>query len=128
MKLLLDTQILLWAAGQPKRLSAAARRQLTNPRNELLFSAASLWEVAIKKTLGREDFRVEPRLLRRGLLDNGYTELPITSEHAVNIESLPHLHKDPFDRILLAQALTEGITLLTSDAQLARYPGPIRKV
>ncbi len=128
MKLLLDTQILLWAAGQPERLSAAARKQLNNPRNELLFSAASLWEVAIKKSLGREDFRVEPRLLRRGLLDNGYTELPITSDHVVNIDGLPRLHKDPFDRILLAQALTEGITLLTGDAQLGRYPGPVRKV
>lgn len=76
MKLLLDTQLLLWAAGQPERLSPAARKQLNNPRNELLFSAASLWEIAIKSTLGRDDFRVEPRLLRRGLLDNGYTEPP----------------------------------------------------
>ena len=128
MKLLLDTQILLWAAGQPERLSAAARKQLNNPKNELLFSAASLWEIAIKSSLGRDDFRVEPRLLRRGLLDNGYTEVPVTSEHAVNIDNLPDLHKDPFDRILLAQALTEGITLLTADAQLARYRGPVRKV
>ena len=128
MKLLLDTQILLWAAGQPERLSAAARKLLSNRRNELLFSAASLWEIAIKKTLGREDFRVEPRLLRRGLLDNGYVELPVTSQHAVSIDGLPPLHKDPFDRLLLAQATSEGITLLTGDAQLARYPGPVRKV
>jgi PIN domain nuclease of toxin-antitoxin system len=128
VKLLLDTQLLLWAAGEPKRLSAAARKLLNDPRNELGFSAASLWEVAIKSTLGREDFRVEPRLLRRGLLDNGYVELPVTSQHAVNIDGLPPLHKDPFDRLLLAQALSEGITLLTSDAQLAQYPGPVRKV
>ena len=128
MKLLLDTQILLWAAGHPKRLSTAARKLLDDPRNELLFSAASLWEIAIKNTLGREDFRVEPRLLRRGLLDNGYGELPITSQHAVSIDSLPHLHKDPFDRLLLAQALCEGVTLVTADTQLARYPGPVRKV
>jgi PIN domain nuclease of toxin-antitoxin system len=128
VKLLLDTQILLWAAGQPRRLSAAARKLLSDPRNELLFSAASLWEIAIKKTLGRKDFRVEPRLLRRGLLDNGYLELPVTSQHAVSIDSLPALHKDPFDRLLMAQALTEGFTLLTGDAQLARYPGPVRKV
>lgn len=128
MKLLLDTQILLWAAGQPERLSAAARKLLNNRRNELVFSAASLWEIAIKKTLGREDLRVEPRLLRRGLLDNGYTELPVTSQHAVSIDGLPALHKDPFDRLLLAQATCEGITLLTGDAQLARYPGPVRKV
>ena len=128
MKLLLDTQILLWAAGQPERLSAAARRLLSKRSNELFFSAASLWEIAIKKSLGRDDFRVEPRLLRRGLLDNGYFELPVTSEHAVSIDGLPPLHKDPFDRLLLAQATSEGITLLTGDAQLARYPGPVREV
>jgi PIN domain nuclease of toxin-antitoxin system len=128
VKLLLDTQVLLWAAGQPERLSAAARKLLNDPRNELLFSAASIWEIAIKHTLGREDFRVEPRVLRRGLLDNGYAELPITSQHAVSIDGLPPLHRDPFDRLLLAQALSEGISLLTGDAQLARYPGPVRKV
>ena len=127
MKLLLDTQLLLWAAGQPERLSASARKQIKNPKNEILFSAASLWEITIKNSLGRDDFRAEPRLLRRGLLDNGYTELPVTSQHAVNIDGLPPLHKDPFDRMLLAQALTEGITLLTSDAQLARYREPVRK-
>lgn len=128
MKLLLDTQILLWAAGAPQRLSRAARRLLENPEHELLFSAASFWEIAIKATLGREDFRVEPRLLRRGLLDNGYRELPVTSLHAVGLDALPPLHKDPFDRILLAQALAEGIPLLTHDAQLARYGAPVRKV
>jgi PIN domain nuclease of toxin-antitoxin system len=128
VKLLLDTQLLLWAAGQPERLSAPARKLLTDPRHELLFSAASLWEIAIKNTLGRDDFRVNPRLLRRGLLDNGYVELPITSQHAVNIDSLPPRHKDPFDRLLLAQALSEGITLVTGDARLARYRGPVRKV
>lgn len=128
MKLLLDTQVLLWAAGQPERLSAAARRLLSSSRNTLLFSAASLWEIAIKNGLGREDFRVEPRLLRRGLLDNGYTELPVTSQHAVSIDALPPLHRDPFDRLLLAQATIEGVVLLTADAQLARYPGPVRRV
>jgi PIN domain nuclease of toxin-antitoxin system len=128
VKLLLDTQLLLWAAGQPERLSARARKLLDDPRNDLLFSAASLWEIAIKSTLGREDFQVEPRLLRRGLLDNGYVELPVTSEHAVGIDALPLHHKDPFDRLLLAQALVEGVVLLTADAQLARYGGPVRRV
>jgi PIN domain nuclease of toxin-antitoxin system len=128
VKLLLDTQLLLWAAGQPERLSKTALKLLNDPRNELLFSAASLWEITIKSTLGRDDFHVEPRLLRRGLLDNGYVELPITSLHAVGIDGLPPLHKDPFDRLLLAQALSEGITLLTSDSTLAQYPGPVRKV
>lgn len=125
---MLDTHLLLWAAGLPERLSIAARELLNDPLNELLFSAASIWEIAIKNGLGREDFRVEPRLLRRGLLDNGYVELPITSQHAVSIDSLPPAHKDPFDRLLLAQALSEGLLLLTSDAQLARYPGPVRHV
>lgn len=128
MKLLLDTHLLLWAAGMPERLSAAARACLNDPQNELFFSAASLWEITIKNSLGRDDFRVSPRLLRRGLLDNGYVELPITSQHAVSVDSLPPIHKDPFDRLLLAQALSEGILLLTSDAQVARYPGPIRHV
>lgn len=128
MKLLLDTQVLLWAAGQPERLSPSARTLLGDPRHELLFSAASLWEIAIKRGLGRADFRVEPRVLRRGLLDNGYLELAITSAHAVSVDSLPALHKDPFDRLLLAQALCEGVTLVTADSQLAKYGGPIRKI
>ncbi len=128
MKLLLDTQLLLWAAGQTERLSTTARKLLNNPKHELLFSAASLWEITIKNSLGREDFRVEPRLLRRGLLDNGYTELPITSQHVVSVDTLPPLHKDPFDRLLVSQALCEGITLVTADAHVARYPGPVRRV
>ena len=128
MKLLLDTQLLLWAAGDPDRLSAEARALIGAPENELWFSAASVWEIAIKSGLGREDFRVNARLLRRGLLDNGYRELPVGSEHAVALDSLPPLHKDPFDRLLVAQAMVEGITLLTADAQVAQYPGPVRKV
>ena len=128
MKLLLDTHLLLWAAGEPKRLPKDIRTLLEDGDNELLFSAASLWEVAIKSGLGRKDFRVEARLLRRGLLDNGYSELPIVSDHVVAIESLPPIHKDPFDRILVAQAAVEGITLLTNDPVVAQYPGPIRKL
>jgi PIN domain nuclease of toxin-antitoxin system len=128
MKFLLDTHVLLWAAGEPSRLSPPARRLLNDANNELLFSAASLWEVAIKRGLGRKDFSVDGRLLRRGLLDNGYEELPIRSEHVVGIESLPTIHKDPFDRLLVAQATAEGIVLLTLDSVVAQYPGPIRKL
>jgi PIN domain nuclease of toxin-antitoxin system len=128
MKLLLDTHLLLWAAGEPRRLSRQARTLIENPDNELLFSAASLWEVAIKRGLGREDFKVDARLLRRGLLDNGYGELPILSDHVVAIDSLPPIHKDPFDRILVAQATVEGVTLLTFDSLVSQYPGPIRTV
>ena len=128
MKLLLDTHVLLWAAGTPRRLPRGARALLEDEANELVFSAASLWEVAIKQQLGRADFRADARLLRRGLLDNGYTELPVTSAHAVALDLLPPLHKDPFDRMLIAQALVEGIMLLTADANLARYPGPIQAI
>ena len=128
MKLLLDTHLLLWAAGQPERLSHAARELIEASENDLVFSTASLWEVVIKRGLGREDFKVDPRLLRRGLLDNGYSELPIGSEHVVAIDTLPPLHKDPFDRVLIAQALVEGITLLTRDPTVARYPAPVRAV
>jgi PIN domain nuclease of toxin-antitoxin system len=128
MKLLLDTHLLLWAADQQTRLSEEAITLIADPANELFFSAASLWEIAIKQGLGREDFKVDARLLRRGLLDNGYSELPIASEHAVAIDSLPPIHKDPFDRMLMAQAMIEGITLLTADNILAQYPGPVRKV
>ncbi|PYX21706.1 MAG: PIN domain nuclease [Acidobacteria bacterium] len=128
MKLLLDTHLLLWAAGEPRRLSKRARTLIDNPDNELLFSAASLWEVAIKRGLGRQDFKVDARLLRRGLLDNGYSELPIISDHVVATESLPPIHKDPFDRVLVAQATIEGVTLLTIDSLVAQYPGPIKTV
>ena len=133
MKLLLDTHILLWAAGAPERLSPVARDLIEDPANALIFSVVSLWETAIKRGLGRDDFQADPRLpdprlLRRGLLDNGYAELVITSEHVVSIDSLPRLHRDPFDRLLIAQATVEGITLLTADPQIADYPGPIRKV
>ena len=128
MTLLVDTHLLLWAAGQPEKLSRTARRVLDDPDVRLWFSAVSLWEVAIKHSLGREDFRVEPVRLRRGLLDNGWHELAVSSEHAVATLDLPPLHKDPFDRMLLAQARVEGLSLVTSDELLARYPGDVRKV
>jgi PIN domain nuclease of toxin-antitoxin system len=128
LNLLLDTHLLLWVAGEPGKLTEATRGLIEDPRHALFFSAVSLWEIAIKRGLGRDDFRVEPRLLRHGLRENGYSELAITSEHAIATEGLPHLHKDPFDRLLIAQALTEGITLLTADPIVAQYPGPIRLV
>jgi PIN domain nuclease of toxin-antitoxin system len=128
VNVLLDTHLLLWAAGQPEKLSVVARELLEDPENALLFSAASLWEVAIKAGLGRADFRVDPRLLRRGLLDNGYGEIPVRSEHAVALDNLPLIHKDPFDRILVAQAQVEGIVLVTSDDLVSQYGGSIRQV
>jgi PIN domain nuclease of toxin-antitoxin system len=128
MKLLLDTHILLRTAGQPQKLSKVAKQLLEDPANELLFSPASIWEIATKQGTDRSDFKVEPRVLRRGLLDNGYVELSITSEHTAATDTLPSLHSDPFDRILIAQSMVEGITLVTTDQLVAQYPGPIQKV
>ena len=128
MRYLLDTHLLLWAAVEPKQLPNVARALLEDSGNTLVFSAASLWEIAIKAGLGRPDFTVEPAVLRRGLLDNGYLELPVTSDHAVAVGTLPPIHRDPFDRLLVAQAQVEGITLLTADPVVAQYPGPIRHV
>jgi PIN domain nuclease of toxin-antitoxin system len=128
MNLLIDTHLLLWAAGVTGDLPARARRLMEDPGNELYVSAASLWEIGIKTRRGDIDFKVEPGVLRRNLLDNGYKEISITAAHSVLVYSLPLIHKDPFDRILVAQATVEGMTLLTSDSQVAKYPGPIRKV
>jgi PIN domain nuclease of toxin-antitoxin system len=128
LKFLLDTHLLLWAAGQPDRLSNETRDLLASPDNELIFSVASIWEIVIKLSLGRQDFRIDPARLRRRLLENGYSELPILGTHVIAVESLPAIHRDPFDRILVAQASDGALTLLTSDANLARYPGPIQLV
>ena len=128
MKLLLDTHLLLWAAGEPDKLSARARTLMEDPGNDLVFSAASLWEITIKTGLGRADFQVDPHLLRRGLIENGYEELPITSQHALAVGQLPDVHRDPFDRILVAQATVEGLLLLTHDPLVKSYPGPIEAV
>lgn len=128
MILLVDTHLLLWAAGQPQKLSRKARRLLEDAGSQLWFSAASLWEVAIKHALGRKDFQVEPHRLRRALIDNGWQELAISSEHALATLNLPPIHKDPFDRMLIAQAQVEGVILVTSDDVVARYPGQIRRL
>jgi PIN domain nuclease of toxin-antitoxin system len=128
MKFLLDTHLLLWAAGQPERLSKSARELIENPDNVLFFSAASIWEIAIKSSLGREDFKADSRLIRRGLIDNGYQEIAISSEHAAGVQALPLFHKDPFDRLLIAQSLSEGMPLITVDPLLSQYPGMIQQV
>lgn len=134
MRLLLDTQLLLWSggwlasAGGGSRLSAEAIAMIGDEDNEPIFSPISIWEVAIKTALGRPSFAVDPRALRRGLLDNGYQELAITSAHAAAVGDLKPLHKDPFDRLLIAQAMVEGFILLTTDRLVAQYPGPIRRV
>ncbi len=128
MRLLLDTHLLLWAAEDSPRLSSVARALLSDPQNDLSFSAASIWEVAIKAGQRRAGFQVDPRVLRRALTDNGYEEIAVTSDHCVAILGLPPIHGDPFDRILIAVAIAEGLTLLTSDSTVAQYPAPIRLV
>lgn len=128
MKLLLDTHVVLWAAGQPERLSDSARTLLTTPENMLFFSVASIWEIVIKRGLGRDDFKVNPRRLREMLISHGYAELAVGAEHVLAIESLPPIHKDPFDRLLLAQAQTEGMLLLTVDATVSKYKESVLSV
>lgn len=128
MNLLLDTHVLLWAAGNPERLSEPATALLTDENNTLYFSAASLWEIVIKSSLGRDDFLIDPHLFRRSLQENGYLELPVLSQHVLAVSHLPDLHKDPFDRMLLAQAQSEGFLLLTADERVARYPGSVQQI
>ena len=132
MRLLLDTHLLIWAAetysGPSSPMPPATDVLIDDPANTLCFSPVSIWEVAIKHAQGRTDFSADPHLLRRALLDNAYVELPITSEHAAAVAFLPPIHKDPFDRLLIAQATIEGVTLLTADAKVAQYDGPIRRI
>lgn len=125
---MLDTHLLIWSAEEDPRLSGTARALINDPDAQPVFSSASIWELAIKAGLPKRSFKVDPRLLRRALLDAGFEELLITSDHALTVLDLPPIHKDPFDRILIAQAKSEGIMLLTVDAVVAQYPGTIVKV
>ena len=128
MNLLLDTHLLIWAASMPERLSSAVSKLMEQPENQLYFSALSLWVITIKLGLGRPDFIVDPSLLHRGLIENGCTELVLKSTHSLTLDQLPPIHKDPFNRMLFAQAVFEGMLLLTADTVVAQYPGPIRLV
>jgi PIN domain nuclease of toxin-antitoxin system len=127
-RLLLDTHVLIWTAQNSPRLSAKARELLDDPQNELSYSVASLWEIGIKFGLRREDFLVDPDDLRAGLISNEYQELPIFGTHALFSARLPNLHKDPFDRLLVAQAMVEGQTLVTADPMVAAYSPSIMKI
>lgn len=128
MNLLLDTQLLLWSVFRSSRLRTQARELLEDSSREVFFSVASLWEISIKYALDRKDFPFDPRRVRSGALAMGFSELSISSEHTFQTTQLPHLHKDPFDRLLIAQAVVENLTLITSDKKISRYPGVIRKV
>lgn len=126
--LLVDTHLLLWAAFEPDRLSAEAAKTLQSREMPLLFSLATVWEVAIKTSLGRPDFAVDPGLLHRALVAEGFVELPISAAHLIRVATLPWVHCDPFDRLLVAQAMEDKLTLLTADATLKRYGRFVRLV
>ncbi|MBX3482339.1 type II toxin-antitoxin system VapC family toxin [Phenylobacterium sp.] len=128
MKLLLDTHVLVWAFVQPHRLSPATRNLIDDPLNEPAFSAVAIWELTIKRTLGRPDFNVDPHVLHREALDSGYQELAVTSAQAMGVQLLPYLHRDPFDRLMLAQAVAEGMIFLTADHLILQYGQPSRAV
>jgi PIN domain nuclease of toxin-antitoxin system len=128
MRLLLDTHVLLWVSEESARLSEEAKALIEDPENVLVFSVVSLWEIAVKRRGKDASFRTDPHVLRRQLIDHGYVELAITGAHALAVDLLPPIHKDPFDRMLAAQALAEGILLITADRMLARYPCPSRLV
>ena len=128
MRLLVDTHLLLWAAAASRRLPAEARRLLEDPENEVLYSAASLWEIAIKAALRKPDFKADVALLRPALVEMGFVELQVSGTHAVALARLPPLHKDPFDRMLVAQSLSEPLVLLTNDGALGAYGEVVRIV
>jgi len=119
MRLLIDTHLLLWAANDT--LPKDAIPYFTNNDNELYFSSASIWEIVIKRGLDRPDFLINPNDFYCALVNNGYNELSVTSYHSLLAAHLPSHHKDPFDRILIAQAMAEGLTLLSSDEDVSQY-------
>ena len=128
MQLLLDTHLLLWAVVEPERLDVALVGMLEDPLNTPVFSVVSLWELVIKRGLDRPDFQLEPSLLRQALLEAGWRELPVQAHHVLAVGQLPPLHRDSFDRLLVAQAQADGLLLITADQQLAQYPGPVRRM
>lgn len=128
MRLLIDTHLLLWASEDLARLPPEAAQAMADPDNTLIFSAVNIWEIVVKRNLQRPDFNVDPKTFRHRLLAAGYSEIDVTSRHTMGLAGLPSIHRDPFDRLLLAQAVVEEARLVTADATLARYPGPILKV
>ncbi|MDR1295548.1 MAG: type II toxin-antitoxin system VapC family toxin [Bifidobacteriaceae bacterium] len=127
MAYLLDTHVLLFAMYSPERLSARTVALLEDPAQAVWFSAASIWEIAIKSSLGRPDFTASPFAVRDEALALGFRELPVEAIHAAQVTALPPLHRDPFDRLLVAQATATGHTLLSTDRQVQQYPGPVER-
>jgi len=127
-RFLVDTQLLLWNVYGSRKLPARVARLFQDGRHEFFYSAASLWEIAIKAARGREDFTADTTAIRGALEANGFHELPVAAQHAVALSGLPPIHADPFDRMLIAQALAEPMALITSDERFAAYPGSIEVV
>ena len=125
MNILLDTHLLLWIASEPERVPEAVLERLLDDRVTAFFSAANIWEIAIHSGLGRSDFVLDSGSFRRNLLDHGYLEIDVTGAHAAHVQTLPAIHRDPFDRILIAQSQLENMPLYTRDVRVAQYPGPI---
>jgi PIN domain nuclease of toxin-antitoxin system len=126
MKILVDTHMLVWLAAATARLPLAAREIIEDPDNEIFFSSASIWELTIKHSLGKGEIPVHPRVLHTALAAHDFQEIAITSLHGLAAGSLPPIHKDPFDRIMIAQSIAEDCILITSDRMLARYDAPVR--
>ena len=121
MNCLVDTHILLWSLVDPERVPDAMRQLLEDARNRVWFSAASIWEIAIKHSLKKREFDVEPTIIWKAARETGLEELAISAEHAIGVEGLPSIHKDPFDRLLVAQAHAEGMKLLSIDPKVNAY-------
>ena len=128
MRVLLDTHVLLWALAEPRRLDRETRAAIESGETEVLFSAASIWEIAIKSVLGRSDFAFDADEIARAALDTGFTEVAVHWDAAALVARLPLLHRDPFDRVLVAQAIVEPATLYTADEQLVPYSDLVRRV
>ncbi len=123
MRLLLDTHTFLWWITDSPQLSRRARRMITSGDNEIYFSAASGWEIAVKASLGRVVLPEDPeRFIPRQLAANAFQTLPLQLRHALRVYGLPDLHRDPFDRMLIAQAMAEGLAILSGDTQFSGYP------
>jgi PIN domain nuclease of toxin-antitoxin system len=127
MRFLLDTHLLIWTVSDLKRISVPTQQLLEDESNDLFFSVASLWEIGVKRALKRSDFDVDPHLFRGVLLSRGFRELSISAEHVLAVDQLPPIHRDPFDRLLLCQTLVEGLTLLTKDERVLKYPVSVRR-
>lgn len=125
---LVDTHVLIWLAVDSPRLGEVARDLLADPDNHIFFSAISIFEIAVKERLSKRGFEVEASAIRRMMIENDFAELAVTGMHAAHVATLPLVHRDPFDRLLVAQAMMEGFTLMTADEKIAQYSGPILKI